>query len=79
MNWNIVKRKLPITGTQQPKLHCLISTNSPNSFFHTETYLGGLSGCHKLVVSVVKTTCSKIAPKEMMGRDFKNFDQEIFS
>ena len=44
----------------------LILTNSPRSFFNTETYFTGLSDCHKLVLSVFKITFSKTGPKEMM-------------
>ena len=54
-------------------------TNSPRSFFNTETYFTGLSDCHKLVLSVFKTTFSITGPKEMMYRDYKNFDQDVFS
>ena len=57
----------------------VILTNSPRSFFNTETYFTGLSDCHKLVLSVFKTKFSKTGPKEMMCRDYKNFDQDIFS
>ena len=56
----------------------LILTNSPRSFINKETYFTGLSDCHKLVLSVFKTF-SKTGPKEMMYRDYKNFDQYIFS
>ena len=59
------------------KLTCI--SNSPRSFFNAETYFTGLSDCHKLVLSVFKTTFSKTGPKEMMYRDYKNFDQDIFS
>ena len=57
----------------------LILANSPRSFFNTETYFTGLSDCHKLFLSVFKTIFSKTGPKEMMYRDYKNFDQDIFS
>ena len=57
----------------------VILTNSPRSFFSTETYFTGLSDCHKLVLSVFKTKFSKTGPKEMMCRDYKNFDQDILS
>ena len=63
----------------KPILIDLILTNSPRSFFNTETYFTGLSDCHKLVLSAFKTTFSKTGPKEMMHRDYKTFDLEIFS
>ena len=60
----------------KPSCIDLILTNSPRSFFNTETYFTGLSDCHKLVF---KTTFSETGPKEMMFRDYKNFDQDMFS
>ena len=63
----------------KPSCIDVILTNSPRSFFNTETYFTGLSDCHKLVLYVFKTTFSKTGPKEMMYRDYKNFDQDIFS
>ena len=53
----------------KPSCIDLILTNSPRSFFNTETYFTGLSDCHKLVLSVFKTTFSKTGPKEIMYRD----------
>ena len=63
----------------KPSCIYLILTNSPRSFFNTENYFTGLSDCHKLVLSVFKTTFSKTGPKEIMYRDYKKFDQETFS
>ena len=63
----------------EPSRIDLILTNSPRSFFNTKTYFAGLSDCHKLVLSIFKTTFSKAGLIEMMYRDFKNFDQDIFS
>ena len=45
---------------------------------NTETYFTGLSDCHKLDLSVFKTTFSKTGPKEMMYRDYRNIDQDTF-
>ena len=70
------------TGYKNPnKPSCidLILSNSPRSFFNTKNYFTGLSDCHKLVPSVFKTTFSKTRLKEMMYRDYKNFNQDIFS
>ena len=41
----------------------LILTNSPRSFFNTETYFTALSDCHELVLSAFKTTFSKTGRK----------------
>ena len=63
----------------QPSCIDLILTNSPRNFFSTETYFTGIPDCHKLVLFVSKPTFSKAVPKEMMYRDYKNFDQDIYS
>ena len=61
---------------------CYKNPNTPKCIdliFNTKTYFTGLSDCHTLVLSVFKTTISKTGPKEMMYRDYKNFDHDIFS
>ena len=61
---------------------CYKNPNKPSCIdliFNTKTYFTGLSDCHTLVLSVFKTTISKTGPKEMMYRDYKNFDHDIFS
>ena len=55
-----------------------ILTNNPKSFYNTKTIPIGLSDYHQLVLSIFKTTFVKAAPKEMIYRDFKNFDQNVF-
>ena len=63
----------------QPSCIDPILTNSLRNFFNTETYFTGTPDCHKLVLFVSKPTFSKVVPKEMMYRDYKNFDRDIFS
>ena len=38
----------------------------------------GLSDFHKMVVSVLKHTLHRSAPKELVYRDYKSFDTVIF-
>ena len=56
----------------------LILTNSYGSFQNTNIISSGLSDCHKLVLSVIKTTFPKAKPKQIFYRDFKNFEETIF-
>ena len=56
-----------------------ILTNSPRSFFQTETLFIGLTNFHKLVISVFETTFLKSKPKEIIYRDFKKFIEESFN
>ena len=53
-----------------------VLTNIPGGFFKTETFFTGLSGFHKLIVNVLKTTFSKSKPKEIIHRDFKKLNGE---
>ena len=39
----------------------------------------GLSDFHKLVLSIFKTTFCKYKPKEIICRNFKNFEEESFN
>ena len=73
------KEAICYKNPNKPSCIDLILANSSRSFFNTETYFTGLSDCHKLVPSVLETIFSKTGPKEMMYRDYKNFDQDIFS
>ena len=51
-------------------------TNSSNSFQHTQTISSGLSENHKMVVTVLKNTFSKIKAKGIIYRSYTNFDKE---
>ena len=56
-----------------------ILTNSPKSFFKTETVFTGLSDFHKLVLSVFKLHFSKAKAKEISYRDFRAFKENNFN
>ena len=56
-----------------------ILTNSPKSFFKTETVFTGLSDFHKLVLSVFKLHFSKVKAKEVSYRDFRDFKENNFN
>ena len=56
----------------------LLITDSPNSFQHTTTVPIGLSDCHNMAVTVLKTTFPKAPPKVITYRDYKNFILEDF-
>ena len=68
----------PTCNKNPDKPSCInfILTNSPLSFHKNDCLLTGLSDCHKLVLSVFKTTFSKSKPKEIIYRNFKKFNEE---
>ena len=56
----------------------LVITNSSSNFQNTQAISMGISDFHKMVVSVLKHTFHRSAPKELVYRDYKNFDRVIF-
>ena len=54
-------------------------TNSPRSFYQTETFFTGLSDFHKLVLAIFNTTFTKSKAKEIIYRDFKKFNEQYFN
>ena len=57
----------------------LLLTNSKNNFDETLVLESALSDFHKLVVSILKSYFKKEAPKVIIYRDYKCFDNEKFS
>ena len=48
------------------------------SFQNTTTLATGLSDFHKMIVTVCKTSFQKPKPKEVVYRNYKKFDRDIF-
>ena len=57
----------------------LFLTSSSLAFQNTTTTVTGLSDCHKLVLTVLKTTFSKNKQKELFYRDYKKFNFSDFN
>ena len=57
----------------------LIFTNRDRSFQNTITIETGLSDFHKLTPTVLKVNFQKQKPKTLYYRNYKNFDNDIFS
>ena len=56
----------------------LLLTNKPKSFQKTFVCETGLSGCHKLVATIFRSTFIKSPPKVVKYRSYKNFDENKF-
>ena len=54
-------------------------TNRNISFQNTITVFAGISDFHKLVLTVLKINFTKNKPKEIIYRDYKNFDSFLFN
>ena len=66
---------------QQPHSACeqtKFITNSSLSFQNTTTFASGLSDFHKMILTVLKTTFQKVKAKEIVYRNFKQFDMNKF-
>ena len=64
---------------ENPTCIDLLLTNSKTNFDETVVLESGLSDFHKLVVSVLKNYFKKEDPKVTYYRDYKYFDNEMFS
>ena len=49
-----------------------------NNFQNTTTLANGLYDFHKMILTVLKSTFPKVKPKEIIYRNFKNFDLNNF-
>ena len=56
----------------------LILTNKSNSFQHSKTYETGISDFHKMTVTVLKMSYTKLKPKIISYRDYKNYNNDKF-
>ena len=56
----------------------LMLTNKPKSFYKSHSFVTGLSDCHKLIVSILRTSFQKLPPNFVMYRNQKNFHESNF-
>ena len=56
----------------------LILTNNPRSFQITNVTETGVGDCHKLIKTFMKSYISRLRPKNVHYRSYKNFDEEKF-
>ena len=56
----------------------LMLTNKPKSFYKSHSFVTGLSDCHKLIVSILRTSFQKPPPKFVIYRNKKNFHESNF-
>ena len=75
---DLVKGKTCVKNIQDPSCIDLLSTNNFYAFQQTITICTGVSDCHKLVLTVLKTTFPRSQPKEITCRDYEQFDPSKF-
>ena len=76
---NFVKDKTCFKNANNPSNINLFLANNSLAFQNTTTTFPGISDCHKLVLTVLKTAFSKNKPKELFYRDYKKFNFSNFN
>ena len=76
---NLVKEKTCFNNIQNPSFIDLLLANNSCTFQETTTVCSGLSDCHKLVLTVLKTSIPKGNPRQITYRDYKKFDSLKFN
>ena len=74
---NIVKSNTCFTKNNKSTIDLLL-TNKPISFQVINTTETGLSDCLTLIPSFMKSYISRLKPKTIFNRNYKNFDEEKF-
>ena len=75
---SLIHEKTCYTSLINPSCIDLFLTNSRNSFKHSTVISAGLSDFHKMILAVLKTTIVKAKFKQIIYRDYKNFDHQVF-
>ena len=73
-----MKDKTCFKNPENPRCIDLFITNSSGSFQNTTTVVNSLSDAHKMIVTVCKNYFQKSKPKEIVYRNYKNFDINTF-
>ena len=75
---NLVKEDTCFKSVNNPSRVDLFLTNCNRSFQNTNAISTGISDCHKMIVTVLKTTFQKAKPKEIVYRSYKNYNEYAF-
>ena len=75
---HLIKVPTCYKNPENPSIIDLMLTNSPYSYQNSCAIETGLSGFHKMTVTVLKTFFQKKGPKVISYRDYKNYSNDIF-
>ena len=75
---NLIKEPTCFKNPLNPSSIDLILTNRTRRFQDSHTVETGLSDCHKMTITVLKTFFQKQSPTVVKYRDYKNFDEKLF-
>ena len=76
---HLVKEKTCFKNMQNPSCIDLLLNNNNYAFQQTTTVCSGLSDCHKLLLTVLKTSIPTDNLRQITYRDYKNFDSLKFN
>ena len=76
---NLVREKTCFKNMQNPGCVDLLLTNNSCAVQQTTTVCSSLSDCHKLVLTVLKTSIPKGNPRQITYRGYKKFDSLKFN
>ena len=79
MTYIILWKKTCFKSIENPSCIDLILTNNATAFQNTTAVFTGLSGFHKLVLIVLRTSIAKSKPQKITYRDYKNFGSVRFN
>ena len=57
----------------------LLFTNNKQSFMRSNVFETGITGHHKIIISILRKTFAKGKPKTAFYRCYKSFDQDSFN
>ena len=75
---NLIKEPTCFKNHENPSCIDLILTNFPRHFQNSMAVETGLSDCHKMIVTVMKSQYEKLKPKLISYRKYNNFSNDIF-
>ena len=75
---NIVRDKTCFKNPENASCIDLFLTNKPYGFQNTMAIFTGLSDFHKMILTVLKSTFVKAAPKVIKYTDYKKINEETF-
>ena len=76
---NLVKEKTCLKNMQNVSCIDLLLTNNSYACQQTSTVCSGVSDCHKVVWTVLKTNIPKGNPRQITYRDYNKFDSLKFN
>ena len=74
---NLINKKTCTKKSEGSSLDVLL-TNHPRCFQHTCVIETAISDHHKLIGSFLKSKFQRLPPKNILYRDYKNFDEKLF-